>query len=375
MGRRRTPGLVKRNGVWHIDKTINGERICRSTETGSLDAAEEYLRQVIDRRKRPPAPKDRIWREAATKYLLENQHKASIQDDATHLEQLDPYIGHLGLRQIHDLTLQPFVDARKAAGRRTKTINMALSLVRLILNLAARVWRDEHGQTWLRVSPIITMVKPPKGLSDAAKPYPLDWEEQDRLIQALPDHLARMALYGANTGCREAEICGLRWEWEWRTTIKDLQGRVFILPGDAELTSRSSVKSRRDRLVVLNDVAKSVVDSRRGDHATHVFAYKGKPMDRMNSSGWRKGWAGAGLPTVGYLHGVHNLRHTFARRLRAAGVGMETRKALMDHATGDITTHYSAAEIGELLAAVQKLCERESRKNPALSIVRLRATA
>lgn len=362
MGRRRTPGLVKRNGVWHIDKTINGERICRSTETGSLDAAEEYLRQVIDRKKRPAEAKDRIWREAAIKYLLENQHKASIQDDADHLEQLDPYIGHLGLRQVHDLSLQPFIEARRAAGRKTKTINMALGLVRLILSLAARSWRDEHGQTWLQVSPIITMVKPPKGLSDAAKPYPLDWDEQEKLFKALPDHLARMALYAVNTGCREAEICGLLWEWEWRTTIKDLQGRVFILPGDVELTDRSSVKSRRDRVVVLNDVAKSVVDSVRGEHPTHVFVYRGQPMARMNNSGWQRQWKKSGLPTKGYLHGVHNLRHTFARRLRAAGVGMETRKALMDHATGDITTHYSAAEIGELLAAVQRLCERESRK-------------
>lgn len=375
MGRRRTPGLVKRNGVWHIDKTINGERICRSTETGSLDAAEEYLRQVIDRKRRPAEAQDRIWREAAIKYLLENQHKASIQDDADHLEQLDPYIGHLGLRQVHDLSLQPFVEARRAAGRKTKTINMALGLVRLILNLAARSWRDEHGQTWLQVSPIITMVKPPKGLSDAAKPYPLDWDEQEKLFKSLPDHLARMALYAVNTGCREAEICGLLWEWEWRTTIKDLRGRVFIIPGDVELTDRSSVKSRRDRVVVLNDVAKSVVDSVRGEHPTHVFVYRGQPMARMNNSGWQRQWKKSGLPTEGYLHGVHNLRHTFARRLRAAGVGMETRKALMDHATGDITTHYSAAEIGELLTAVQRLCERESRKNPALSIVRLRATA
>src|SRR5690606_32009400 len=184
-----------------------------------------------------------------------------------------------------------------------------------------------------------------------------------------------MALYAVNTGCREAEICGLLWEWEWRTTIKDLKGRVFIIPGDVELTERSAVKSRRDRVVVLNDVAMSVVDSVRGQHPTHVFTYRDQPLARMNNSGWRRQWKKSGLPTDGYLHGVHNLRHTFARRLRAAGVGMETRKALMDHATGDITTHYSAAEIGELLAAVQRLCERESRKNPALSIVRLRATA
>jgi len=39
------------------------------------------------------------------------------------------------------------------------------------------------------------------------------------------------------------------------------------------------------------------------------------------------------------------LRHTFGRRLRSAGVSVETRKVLMDHTNGDITTHYSEPEL------------------------------
>ena len=31
MGRTRTPGLIKRGGIWHIDKQIRGRRICEST--------------------------------------------------------------------------------------------------------------------------------------------------------------------------------------------------------------------------------------------------------------------------------------------------------------------------------------------------------
>ena len=46
------------------------------------------------------------------------------------------------------------------------------------------------------------------------QPYPLSWVEQTRLLQALPNHLADMALFPVNTGCRDAEICGLRWAWE-----------------------------------------------------------------------------------------------------------------------------------------------------------------
>ena len=51
-------------------------------------------------------------------------------------------------------------------------------------------------------------------VTDARQPYPLSWEEQARLLQELPPHLARMALFKVNTGTREMEVCNLRWEWE-----------------------------------------------------------------------------------------------------------------------------------------------------------------
>ena len=70
---------------------------------------------------------------------------------------------------------------------------------------------------------------------------------------------------------------------------------------------------------------------------------------------------------------VHNLRHTFGRRLRAAGVPIETRKLLMGHANGDITTHSSAAEPGELLAAAGKVTDRGIAQTPALILIRRHA--
>ena len=36
-------------------------------------------------------------------------------------------------------------------------INNALSIVRRILNLAARKWRDEYGLTWLETPPLLSM--------------------------------------------------------------------------------------------------------------------------------------------------------------------------------------------------------------------------
>jgi len=39
---------------------------------------------------------------------------------------------------------------------------------------------------------------------------------------------------------------------------------------------------------------------------------------------------------------------------------METQKVLLDYRNGDITTHYSAPELKELLEAVNRLCEEKS---------------
>jgi integrase len=123
-------------------------------------------------------------------------------------------------------------------------------LVRHILNLAAQEWVDENGLTWLAVAPKITL------LPDTQKrqPYPLNWDEQARLFKALPSHLAAMALFAVNTGCRDGEVCALRWEWEVK--VPELGTSVFIVPG-------SFVKNGDERVVVLNRIASSVVEAQR----------------------------------------------------------------------------------------------------------------
>ncbi len=70
---------------------------------------------------------------------------------------------------------------------------------------------------------------------------------------------------------------------------------------------------------------------------------------------------------------MHDLKHTFGRRLRAAGVPLETRKVLLGHKNGDITTHYSAPELLELIAAAERVCESESGKSPALVVLKKKA--
>jgi integrase len=66
----------------------------------------------------------------------------------------------------------------------------------------------------------------------------------------------------------------------------------------------------------------------------------------------------------------HDLKHTFGRRLRAAGVSLETRKVLLGHKNGDITSHYSVPELAELLEASDRVCGGQSRKSPAMTLLK-----
>jgi integrase len=91
---------------------------------------------------------------------------------------------------------------------KTRTINAPLEVVRRIVDLAETEWRDEHGLTWLERAPKIKLLP----MKDQRPPYPLSREEQAVFLQELPDHLTRMALFKVNTGCREQEVCGLRWD-------------------------------------------------------------------------------------------------------------------------------------------------------------------
>jgi hypothetical protein len=67
---------------------------------------------------------------------------------------------------------------------------------------------------------------------------------------------------------------------------------------------------------------------------------------------------------------VHNLRHSYGRRLRGAGVPLEARKLLLGHASGDITKHYSAAELKELLDTTEKITDRGNTSSPTLTVIK-----
>lgn len=356
MGRNQTGIYRNPQEFWCVDKVYRGTRLRNRFNT--FEEAESWLIFQLDQLRQRHLfgirPK-RTFDEAAAKYLLDHQEKVSLQTDIYLLDKVMPFIGKLTIDQIHDGTLADFVKHRKAEGRAHKTINLALALVRRILNLAARSWRDEDGKTWLETPPLLTMLPL---IGHQREPRPITWAEQRRIMPLLPDHLAKMVLFDLNTGARDEVVCGLKWEWEIQ--VPELGASVFDIP-------RESVKGRkRDRVLVCNSVAQSIIEGQRGKHPVYVFPYQGHRVETMNNGSWQRVRAEAGIPD---LH-IHDLRHTVGMRLREAGVREETIADILWHNRQGMTAHYAVAQVEELAEALNRITDERSRINRSLAMIR-----
>ena len=275
-------------------------------------------------------PREYTFREAAAKFLAENQHKRSIERDVRSLNVLDPFIGSLPLRLVHQGTLEPYVHFRLAKNQSPGTINREIAIVRRILNLAARYWRDENGRPWIPNAPLILRQRHLR----MRQAYPLSILEQGLLFSELDGHLKSMPLFKVNTGLRDGEVVNLRWEWE--VYIPELELSVFVIP-------REYTKNGRDRYVVMNRIARAVIEGCRGQHAEFVFTRNGEPVTRIYNSGWKAARRRAALRYENEIERicpagfrsirVQDLKHTFGHRLRGAGVGFEDSKVLLGHKT------------------------------------------
>jgi integrase len=344
--------LTKRKGSpnYHIKGTLFGKTVRQSTGTPGKEKADRILRTVAEEIEHQHlyGGYTMVDFNTAAARFVDESYKSSIETDIIHIKKLSSFIGEMPLQLIRRRCkgIERFIQDEKARGMKNRTINAALQVVRHILNLAASEWDDERGNPWLESAPQFSMLP----LTDSRQPYPISWSEQILLFNELPDHLRNMALFKVNTGCREAEVCGLKWEW----LHNHREIHFFEIP-------RENVKNRLhvivDRVVILNKIALSVINKMRGVNPDYVFTFKGNPLLKMNGSAWKSARIRTGLQKIR----VHDLKHTLGARLRAAGVPEEDRKFLLGHKSGmSMTTHYSAPELKLMQEYLNRVCKQDN---------------
>lgn len=94
---------------------------------------------------------------------------------------------------------------------------------------------------------------------------------------------------GVGTTDTNLPIASTLLRWDWEISVPELGTSVFLIPADfGGRHENSGVKNRDERLVVLNSVAKSIIEGQRGVRREWVFPYNGTAVHRMNDSAWKK---------------------------------------------------------------------------------------
>ena len=369
---RKTAGikLVKRKDSqhWHVDGTLFGNRVRRSTGTASKEEATLILNDIIHKLKRKHVygEEDAVsdFNTVAAKHLNEST-KASIKEDARYIEQMASYIGAIPMSKIYrgyderdkPTSLEQFILDRAKDKVTARTINYALTVLNIIGNKAVKRWRGTGGKPLIPFWAGVHLVDQDEANALDLKPKrevgPMSWEEQTILFNELPELNRDMCLFKVNSGCREQEVCQLKWKW---LAQQDDGIWYFEIPG-------RFVKNRLRRVVVLNEIAKSVILKRMGNHPEYVFVYDGHPIKRMNDSAFKKARNRAAKKLPGIKnYGIHSLKHTYGARLRVAGVPEEDRNFLTGHkGKMSMTTYYSAPELKKMLEYSNRVCDQNDK--------------
>lgn len=307
---------------------------------------------------------------AAAYYIGYSGNKKSLETEIFQLKSAMPFIANLDIKDINDETLDSYIKFRITDGKKHKTINLTLGVIRHILNLCVDTFKYKNKLSWLEEKPKITFLSL---IGHQRKPMSLSWPEQEKLLKVLPPHLKRMALFTVNVGARDNVTCNLRWKWEIR--VKELGISIFVVP--AKFVKGEEEKTE-DQILVCNSISQAAVEEARGKHKEFVFVYrrerndgklpKGRymPIETMNNTAWQNAREAAGL---GDLH-VHDLRHTTGRRLREAHVEHRTIASILWHAGGDITSHYTTAQVAELATALEAITKDAGTWNRTIDQLR-----
>jgi integrase len=350
------PGLIWRGETIHIDTTIGDKQVRKTTKTDDVDEALAVLDDLKYHHKNriltgKPADLGKTWAEAVNQYLDTTYHKNTkelmrqlryIRDRAIPLDT--------PIKNIYNSTLDPIRKELKGKKRKANTFNSYIKVVRQVMNKCVE-WEDA-GMPWLnerRYFKTEKIKKNPVKHMNQKKGYVLSWEEQDRLLGECPEHLRDAALFGVNTGSRKREITNLR--WDWMIYFRDLKVTAFQIPEEFH-------KPGREKILVLNSIARDIVKKQRGKHPEYVFTYKGNHIEDLHSSAYAKARERAGLKHVT----IHDLRHTFATRLGRYGVSKVDIALLLGQAVEGVQATYAFTT--KVLEPMIKNCEMVVERKP-----------
>jgi integrase len=287
--------------------------------------------------------------EVVARYRAAARHApATVAVRDTDLKRVIKGLGRYRIGQITEVELRALLDDLEA--------DLAPATVE-------RVWAWLTGIFGVAVRARLIVANPTVGLAppSAQRPQliPLEGDQVEAVMSALPGHYRAAAILAADAGLRQGEVFGLaptRVGFLSRSRVVRVERQLLTLPGEplhlALPKGRARQAGPRTRVV---PVGESVTDALAehmaaygraaapdrvdGRDAELIFATLGGQPVRRNTFGdaWQRAVARAGLPA-----GVrfHDLRHYYAAVLIDAGLPEREIGARLGHSSAEVTARY-----------------------------------
>lgn len=262
----------------------------------------------------------------ATRWATQKSSSDSLRNIGAVAEHLG---SSLALPEITSQKVQDVITSMQESGLSNASINRRLSALSAVLTDAVRRGDIER-------KPYIPHLKEPEGrervLSETEERKLLSWFRSNR-----PGY-HELVVFLLNVGCRVGEALDLEW------------ASVYLHDGHDLCVRFLDTKNGRNRTVPLNAKASTAIRKMpKDDHLVfNRVAY------RTFKRAWDQMKTDLGLSDDSEFV-PHCLRHTFATRLVARGVSLETVSRLLGHSSLQMTMRYAHASQSVLVDAVGKL--------------------
>jgi integrase len=259
----------------------------------------------------------------------------------SHLKRVESFFGHLRACEITTPALKAWVVARQADGYARATVQQWLALLRAAMRLPGKEGTPLRVPTF----PHIDVDNARRGFFEAT--------EVQAVIRALAEPWSDLVQFAYETGWRLGEILGLRWD------MIDRRSGTITLPDS---------KSREPRVIPIEGELVGIIERRWGARVVGtaisplVFHRKGRGIQSFRKR-WAKACIAAGLyrllqksgkPVMEPTKTFHDLRRTFARDGREAGVSESVIMKRAGWKTRHVFERYSIVSVDDQRRAAQE---------------------
>ncbi len=341
--------LYKRSNsnIWWVRFQQNGNRIQRSSGTTRKSQALRFLSRVMEEERQRQELGFKKVRFDVLCREYQQQHLPLLRPATryNYLQHIEALKGHFADRYIDEVRkahVAEFVAQKKRDGLKPPTIRRYLATLSSLFSFSER-------SGWLNQNPLSRFDK--RSLPEAQpRTRFLSREEYRRLIAAAEPHLKPIVEMAVETGLRQEELLGLRWDQ------LDLDRREIRLV---------VTKSKQPRIVPLSDrgVAIFVATAPIGS-SPFVFTNPrtGQRYRNLRQS-FQKACSRAGISDFRW----HDLRHTFASWHVQSGTDLYRVSRILGHSTLQMTTRYAHLATEQLHEAVRGVATFMATTSPDYS--------